>query len=225
MDSIRVMVFYDGSYFKQGNVYFRYKEERGWISFEQLHSTLERFVADKLKTSTDITKVVAKHYYDGRTTTEAANQDNLEKDRDFEMALIKAGIIPHYLPVKETPRLNLSTDSRKYDIAQKGVDVQFAIDVLDFAHEDRFDVAVLITGDGDFIPLVHRITSLGKHALIAHFSFEAWTDNRGFAHKPTDANRALLTAASFSLNFNQLVKDSNWRDDVRRIFFTPKPAA
>jgi len=54
-----------------------------------------------------------------------------------------------------------------------------ALDVLDFAHDDRFDVAVLITGDGDFVPLVRKITSLGKQALLAHFEIQPWTDDRG----------------------------------------------
>ncbi len=45
MKPVRVMVFYDGNYFKQGQIYFRYKEKRGWFSLPELHRLLEKFVA------------------------------------------------------------------------------------------------------------------------------------------------------------------------------------
>jgi NYN domain len=160
MDSVRVMVFYDGNYFKQGQIYFRYKEKRGWFSLPILHGLFEKYVASKTKAPTDVTKVVAAHYYDGRTTTKVSDSGQLGKERDFEMSLIGAGIITHYLPVSETPKPGSAPDEIRYQLAQKGVDVQLAIDVLDFAHENRYDVAVLVTGDADFVPLVRRITSL-----------------------------------------------------------------
>lgn len=221
MDAERVMVFYDGNYFKQGQIYFRYKEKRGWFSLPELHGLFEKYVASKAKASTDVTKVVAAHYYDGRTTTNVASPDHLEKERDFEMALIAAGIIPHYLPVSETPRLGVGPDDFKWQLAQKGVDVQLAIDVLDSAHQDRYDVAVLVTGDGDFVPLVRRVTSLNKQALIAHFEIEPWTDDRGIPHRGTYASRGLLDAASWTLNFNQWIKDPDWRTEAKALFFKP----
>ena len=218
-----MMVFYDGNYFKQGQIYFKYKEKRGWFSLPELHSLFEKYVASKSKAPTDVTKVVAAHYYDGRTTTKVADADQLEKERDFEMALIDAGIVPHYLPVRETPKSGHGEDDDiKYSLAQKGVDVELAIDVLDSAHEDRYDVAVLVTGDADFIPLVRRITSLNKQALIAHFEIESWKDDRGIPHRPTYAARSLVDAASWSLNFNNLVKDSDWKTEVKALFFKPK---
>ena len=59
MDSVRIMVFYDGNYFKQGQVYFRYHEKRGWFDLQELHNLIEKYVAGKTKESTEITKVVA----------------------------------------------------------------------------------------------------------------------------------------------------------------------
>jgi uncharacterized LabA/DUF88 family protein len=225
MDTVRVMVFYDGNYFKQGQVYFRYKEDRGWFSLPELHSLIEKYVASKTKASSDIAKVVAAHYYDGRLTTNVAKPDQLEKERDFEMALIAAGIVPHYLPVSEKPKPGATADEITYTLAQKGVDVEMAIDILDAAHANRYDVAVLITGDSDFVPLVRRITSLGHDALIAHFEIPQWTDNRGQAHRGTYCSRALIDAASWSLNFNQLMKDSDWKTEVKALFFQPKKPA
>lgn len=221
MESVRVMIFYDGNYFKQGNVYFRYQDRRGWFSFSELHRFFEKYVAQKVKQAIDITKVVEAHYYDGRTTTRVADQVSLEKERDFEMALIEAGIVPHYLPVQEK-EIRSGEDEVRYRLAQKGVDVELAIDVLDYAHEDRYDVAILVTGDSDFVPLVRRITSLGKHAMVAHFTIESWTDTMGKVHRPTYVARALVDAASWSLDFNQVVKDRDWKTEVKALFFTPR---
>lgn len=123
-------------------------------------------------------------------------------------------------PVQET--LKGDGEDTWYKLAQKGVDVELAIDVLEAAHQDRYDVAVLITGDADFVPLIRRITSLGKQALIAHFTCEPWTDENGVARRPTYASRNLIDAASFSLDFNQLVSDRDWRTHVNSLFFKPK---
>lgn len=222
MDTERVMVFYDGNYFKQGQLYFRYSAKRGWFSLPELHKLFEKYVASKTKASTDVTKVVAAHYYDGRVTTNVADGEQLQRERDFEMALIDAGIVPHYLPVKETLKPGATPEETTYKLAQKGVDVELAIGVLDLAHADRYDVAVLVTGDGDFVPLVRCITSLGKHAMIAHFDIEPWTDDQKKNHRGTYCARALIDAASWSLNFNQLVKDPDWRTEVKSLFFKPK---
>lgn len=224
MDSIRVMVFYDGDFFKKGQLYFRYKEKRGWFSLPQLHDFFEAYVAAKCKAPTDVVKVVAAHYYDGRMTTDAAAADQLEKDRKFEMALMEAGIVTHYLPLSEKKIEGTDEEEAKYRLAQKGVDIELAIDVLDAAHEDRYDVAILLTGDGDFVPLVRRITSLNRHALVAHFDFDSWVDDRRVQHRPTRAAPSLVAAASWSLDFNRLVKDPDWKSDVRNLFFVPKGA-
>ena len=222
MNPTRVMVFYDGAYFKQGQLFFRYKERRGWFSLPELHNTIEKYVASKAKSPMEVTKVVGAHFYDGRATTNVADGDQLERERDFEMALITAGIVPHYLTLSERPKSTSSSGDIEWQILQKGVDVKMALDVLDFAHENRLDVAVLITGDADFVPLVRKITSLGKQALIAHFDIEPWKDDRGISHRPTYASRGLIDAATFSLNFNTFVKDPDWKTEVRSLFFQPK---
>jgi len=119
----RLVVFYDGNYFKQGNLYFRYAKDRGWMSFAQLHRLLEHFVADRLNEvgpsghATQV-RIVEAHYYDGRATTRAADDFQLRKDRDFEMSLIDAGIVPHYLALREKRRRGIgdeppATSSRK----------------------------------------------------------------------------------------------------------------
>jgi uncharacterized LabA/DUF88 family protein len=216
------MVFYDGAYFKAGQIWFRYQDNRGWFSIPELHKLLEKYVAQKAKEPLEPTKVVGAHYYDGRASVRAIDAEQLKADRGFELALIQGGVVPHYLPVRETPKVGPAPEDRHFNLAQKGIDVQYALDVLDYAHTNRFDVAVLVTGDADFVPLVRKITSIGKHALIAHFQIEPWIDSRGLSHSGTFCSRDLLDAASWSLNFNHLVMDRDWKDDVKGLFFQPK---
>lgn len=222
MSATRVMVFYDGNFFKAGQIHFRYKENRGWFSLPGLHGTLEKYISMKAKNPIELTKVVGAHYYDGRTSTQVADAEHLQRERAFEMALIEAGIVPHYLPVRETLGPKSTAEAPQWLLAQKGVDVHFALDVLDYAHTDRFDVAVLVTGDADFLPLVRKITSIGKQAMIAYFDIEPWVDSMGKSHNRTKCSADLLEAASWSLNFNHLVKDPDWKPDLKILFFHPK---
>lgn len=221
MHSTRIAIFYDGSYFKKGNIYFRYKEKRGWMSLPALHALLERYVASKEKCPDETSKMVEAHYYDGRLSTDAAREGQLEKDRDFELGLLDAGISPHYLALRETPKDPANAEAG-FTISQKGVDVNIALDCLDLAHGDRYDVAVLFTGDEDFVPLVRKVTSLGKRVLVAHFQIDSWKGENGVNQNGTYVSRKLNDVASYTLNLNLLVKDPDWKNDVRALFFKPK---
>jgi uncharacterized LabA/DUF88 family protein len=55
------------------------------------------------------------------------------------------------------------------DFKQKEVDVSIAVEMLMHAVNDHYDVAVLISGDRDFIPAIHAIQSLGKKVELAAF--------------------------------------------------------
>lgn len=44
----------------------------------------------------------------------------------------------------------------------KGVDISLATDMLTHAHRHHFDIAVLVGGDGDFVPLVQAVQAEGR---------------------------------------------------------------
>ena len=62
------------------------------------------------------------------------------------------------------------------DVAvEKGIDVMLATDLLRFAWEDLYGVAVLVSGDGDFAYAVQAVKDNGKHVEVAAFpSNLAW---------------------------------------------------
>ena len=51
----------------------------------------------------------------------------------------------------------------------KGDDIHLAIDMLRDAYEDRYDTAILISGDGDFSPLVKYVKQKNKKVENYHF--------------------------------------------------------
>jgi len=55
------------------------------------------------------------------------------------------------------------------EIHQKGVDVLLAIDLVHLAHEDAYDIAVILSGDTDLMEAVKLIKSLGKIAVIVSY--------------------------------------------------------
>jgi uncharacterized LabA/DUF88 family protein len=71
-----------------------------------------------------------------------------------------------------TPYLEVRLGGSKYrgDTAvEKGIDVMIATDLLRLAWDDHYDVAVLVTGDGDFAYAVQAVKDTGKHVEIAAF--------------------------------------------------------
>lgn len=56
------------------------------------------------------------------------------------------------------------------DGKQKEVDVSIAVEMLMHAVNDHYDVAILISGDRDFIPAISAVQSLGKKVEVAAFN-------------------------------------------------------
>jgi uncharacterized LabA/DUF88 family protein len=51
----------------------------------------------------------------------------------------------------------------------KGVDIALAKDFLSHAFLDNYDVAVLVAGDGDYVPLITEVKRLGKVVYVVFF--------------------------------------------------------
>lgn len=52
---------------------------------------------------------------------------------------------------------------------EKGVDIHLATDLLTFAFDNQYDLAVLVSQDGDFVPAVEQVIRLNKRVLNAEF--------------------------------------------------------
>ena len=54
---------------------------------------------------------------------------------------------------------------------EKKVDIQIAIDIISLAYENSYDTVVLVSGDGDFIPVVKKIKELDKDVEVWAFRY------------------------------------------------------
>ena len=88
-----------------------------------------------------------------------------------------------------TPYLEVRLGSYKLrgDVAvEKGIDIMLATDLLRMAWDNIYDVAILVSGDGDFAYAVQAAKDLGKHVEVAAFPANlSWdlvnvADNREF---------------------------------------------
>jgi uncharacterized LabA/DUF88 family protein len=52
----------------------------------------------------------------------------------------------------------------------KSVDINLAVDVLRHAADPRIDVVFVLSGDGDFLPLLQEVSRNGKQVWLAAFS-------------------------------------------------------
>lgn len=57
----------------------------------------------------------------------------------------------------------------RQDQKAKGVDIALARDLLTHAFHGHYDVAVLLAGDGDYVPLVEEVKRLGKVLYVAFY--------------------------------------------------------
>ncbi len=56
-------------------------------------------------------------------------------------------------------------------VIEKKVDIKIAIDVISLAYENAYDTAVLVSGDGDFVPVVKKLKELEKNVEIWAFRY------------------------------------------------------
>ena len=54
-------------------------------------------------------------------------------------------------------------------VEQKEVDVSLACEMLEHALMNHFDVAIVLSGDRDFVPVIQKVQSAGKRVEVAAF--------------------------------------------------------
>lgn len=59
---------------------------------------------------------------------------------------------------------------------EKETDVNLAVDMTVGAHADRYDVAMLVAGDTDYVHAVEAVQATGRKVIWCHFAAQANTD-------------------------------------------------
>lgn len=205
----RIGVFYDGNFFAHvSNYYLHQHERRARISVSGLHEFIRNEVAKNEGGDARYCQVVDAHYFRGRlSAAEAEKRNLLLGERAFDDALMRAGVTTHYLSVGPQ--------------GEKGVDVWLSLEAFELAIYKRFDVIVLVAGDGDFLPLVRKLNTLGTRVLLLGWDFE-YSDAEGRV-RTTKTSQALLEEVTYPVLMHQVIDDRTLRNDrlVNGIFLAP----
>jgi uncharacterized LabA/DUF88 family protein len=140
------MVFIDGS-----NFYHALKQCRGNARIDFTYM-IQQIVGP--------TRVLVRTYYYNAPVNAAEVPDQYKKQQQFFASLnaldyfeLKLGRLAHRPGGK---------------MCEKGVDVRLAVDMVAFAAKNLYDVAVLISADGDFADAVQYVKDMGKHVEVAY---------------------------------------------------------
>ena len=98
----------------------------------------------------------------GRIVSATAYADWTDGDfRDAPPTLYSNGISPRYISARYFP------GGKSQKRRTNSIDVMLAVECSDFLHNHpQVDTYVLVTGDGDFIPLVSLLRSRGKRVVV-----------------------------------------------------------
>jgi uncharacterized LabA/DUF88 family protein len=76
-------------------------------------------------------------------------------------------------------------------------------------------IAVLVTGDGDFVPLVRALMKNGVRVMAAYFEYQEG-EHRSFI------NERLLNVCNYSININEMEKDKDFKAIFKGLFRKPE---
>lgn len=194
----RLGVFYDGSFFVYAQHFF-YKQNYGWLSFASFHNLLENLIREKEQGYSNY-RVVYSGWYQGLYSSNQSSDHQRRIERNRHLDLIHSGIEPKYVPMSQNQN-------------EKGVDVAMAVDAFQVCLEGYIDIAILITGDGDFIPLVRALMKRGIRVAVAYFEY---TDSQN--NKKSFINERLLNVCNYAININSLQNNKKYELLFRSMF-------
>lgn len=205
-DIVRMAFFYDGYFFYKLSNYFRNNHSvRRRINLRGFQNyILDAFAAHEKIPSTSV-RLVGAHYFWGRPKAKDENPETVTRRTRFEDALIMSGVTIHsnHLATGEGGRLG-----------EKGVDIALAVEALDLAFKDRFDAMVLVSGDGDFVPLLRRLAVFGIMTVVP--AVDETYENPPGQNKVLKTSEQLLREAYLSVDISGEVR-KNLRSPESRI--------
>lgn len=205
---VRAALFIDGGYLDEVSRYYKFQHSRSSrISIEGLQNFVRKSIAEREKVEETFCQIVESHYFRGRfSATEAEAAGKLKDQAAFDDILIRAGIVQHYMPITTT------IEGRP---KERGIDVWLSLEAFDLAVHKRFDVLALVACDGDYVPLVRKLSSIGTRTLLL-----AWDLQYNFAlpggesvRKEVKTAQALIDASTYPLMMTALIDDESQKDD------------
>jgi uncharacterized LabA/DUF88 family protein len=148
MNNQRAAIFIDGS-----NLYHNLKRYKIKTNFEN--------IIKKIETKREIVDI----FYYTALLDKSIDEKRYNSHKKF---LNKINKISNFNVVLCNLRRMMLEDG-KVDFAIKGDDVHLATDLIKGAYEDLYDVAIIVSGDADFVPAIKLAQKNGKKVINAFF--------------------------------------------------------
>ncbi len=142
----RVAIFIDGS-----NLYHGLKENRGNANID-----FEKFCSHLVE-NRRLTRI---YYYNAPKIAQENPTGYIQQQSFFNR-------------IKKVPFFELKLGRlviRNNVTIEKGIDVLITVDMIRYARNNAYDTAILVSGDGDFAPVLEFLKDFGKHIENAYFS-------------------------------------------------------
>jgi uncharacterized LabA/DUF88 family protein/cold shock CspA family protein len=212
---VRIGIFYDGYYFYRVSNYYKYEHSRkARISISGLHEFIRSEIA-RLTGLEDkrFCQIIDAHYFKGRSYAKDMGEKALS-ERVFDDILMRENIVSHYLP------LRYSSDSNA--MQEKGIDVWLALEAYELAIYKKFDVLVLVAGDGDYVPLVRKLTTLGTQVMLISWDFSYYNEDGIITE--TRTSRQLQEEVFYPMPMHDYIT-KNGSEIINNLFVMEKPFA
>jgi uncharacterized LabA/DUF88 family protein/cold shock CspA family protein len=215
---VRIGIFYDGYYFYKVSNYYKYEHARkSRISIAGLHEFIRTETAAILNID-DIRhcQIIDAHYFKGRSSAKEMGE-KVQSERVFEDILMRENIVTHYLPLRF---------GENNTWQEKGIDVWLALEAYELAIYKRFDVLVLVAGDGDYVPLVRKLNTLGTRVMLISWNYRYCNENGQTSE--TKTSRQLLEEVMYPVVMNERIDREPVSEAVENLFVREKkeiPAA
>ncbi|MDR1894037.1 MAG: NYN domain-containing protein [Spirochaetales bacterium] len=208
---LRIGIFYDGYYFFKVSNYYKYEHDRkARISISGLHEFIRREVALVTGTNLRQCQIIDAHYFKGRSSAKDLGE-KVQSERMFEDILMRENIVTHYLPLRYGEN-NL--------LQEKGIDVWLALEAYELAIYKRFDIVVLVASDGDYIPLVRKLHTLGTQVMLICWDYTYHNENGN--RMETKTSRQLLEEVYYPVQMHQRIDDAIQDAAIKNLFVTER---
>ncbi|MDR0876944.1 MAG: NYN domain-containing protein [Treponema sp.] len=210
---IRIGIFYDGYYFYKVSNYYKYEHRRkARISISGLHDFIRREIAGITKIDDiRLCQIIDAHYFKGRSSAKELGE-KVQSERIFEDILMRENIVTHYLPL----RYNVENSSMQ----EKGIDVWLALEAYELAIYKHFDILVLVAGDGDYVPLVRKLNTLGTQVMLISWDYSYYNENGAMSE--TRTSRQLLEEVLYPVIMHDRIERNYNSDIINDLFVAEK---
>jgi cold shock CspA family protein/uncharacterized LabA/DUF88 family protein len=212
LEVLRIGIFYDGYYFYKISNYYKYEhEKKSRISISGLHEFIRGEIASLTNMDMRKCQIIDAHYFKGRSLAKDMGE-KVQSERVFEDILMRENIVSHYLPLRYAGEGTIGQE--------KGIDVWLALEAYELAIYKHFDILVLIAGDGDYVPLVRKLHTLGTQVMLICWDFSYHNENGDIVE--TKTSRQLLSEVYYPVQMSQKI-DQNNSEHLKDLFVTERP--